>query len=379
VYAPGQEAPQIFANLPDGNLSKYVLSFLKKAIPEQALVSDMNRYFEILETLGYNPNDEDHRIAFQMRYQIIKDEKDPAAGNIGPNTRKKLENLSKEITKAIPKEGLELGHEGEEVRKLQALLHEAGYLSVKPTGAFKEMTQEALVKFQMDQKLINTVAHQAAGYLGPGTKKALQKIAAKTFGISKQDQVTIHELKMDEIQALAVAASEALNQVPEQPIAEPKDPMKDALTALTREWIQDHAADELSEMTVNKIELAKVNQKIQPLVSPFTMRLGPGIKHPEVKKLQVFLKEKGFFSGELITEVFGKETKKAVIAFQIQHQVIASKTQADAGIIGSKTLAVLNALYYQDEYSLPIAVASKIRAPAVHPRDLKIQLLASSL
>ena len=62
------------------------------------------------------------------------------------------------------------------------------------------------------------------------------------------------------------------------------------------------------------------------------MRLGPGINNPEVKKLQVFLKEKGFFSGELITEVFGKETKKAVITFQMQHQIIASKTQADAGI-----------------------------------------------
>lgn len=373
VYAPGTEAPAIFANLPDGNLSKYALSLLKKAIPGQALVSNMNHYFELLENLGYNPNDEDHRIAFQIRHEIIKNEDDPAAGNIGPNTKKKLENLSQKIAKTLPKEGLEFGHEGEEVKKLQSLLHDAGYLAVKPTGAFKELTKEALVKFQLDQKLIDRVAHRAAGYVGPGTKKALQKIAAKNFGISKQDHVMIRELKMDEIRALAVTASEAFNkEVPDRPVSEPKDPVKDALTALTREWIQDHTEDASSEIAVNKTALANVNQKIQPLVSPFTMRLGPGIRHPEVKKLQVFLKEKGFFAGELITEVFGTETKKAVIAFQLQQKLIASKTQADAGIVGPKTLAVLNALHYQDEYSLPIAVASKVRAPAVHPRDLKI-------
>lgn len=373
VYSPqAEKIPSVFANLPDGNLGKFALSMLKKAIPEGQVVSDMNRYFDLLATLGYNPHDEDYRIAFQIRHQIIKDENDPAAGNIGPNTRKTLEKLNLEIAKTLPREGLEEGHEGEDVRKLQALLFDAGYLSVQPTGAFKALTKEALATFQLEQKIINSAAHRAAGYLGPGTKKALLTIAAKKFGISEQDQLMIRELKMDEIRTMALAQAEALQKQAPEKEKKDEDPVQEALKLLTSEWIQDHTAEDSSEKGISKTALANVNLKVQTLVNPFTMRLGPGIKHPEVKKLQVFLKTKGFFTGSLITDVFGTETRKAVITLQLRQKLIASKTQADAGIVGPKTLAALNALHYQDEFSLPIAVASKIRAPAVHPRDLKI-------
>jgi len=88
--------------------------------------------------------------------------------------------------------------------------------------------------------------------------------------------------------------------------------------------------------------------------------------------MQQALRASGYFEGKLITNYFGPQTKKAIVQFQLDTGIIDSIYSAEAGIVGPKTVRALNALHYKNEFTLPYEITNKVRAPAVHPDDLKI-------
>lgn len=69
----------------------------------------------------------------------------------------------------------------------------------------------------------------------------------------------------------------------------------------------------------------------------FTKKMKQGDQNNEVKELQLFLQKSGFYpANSSATGYFGAVTKKAVVAFQLAHNLVGD------GVVGPKTLLVLN-------------------------------------
>jgi len=380
VYSPDVEGQEQYVRLPESQMSLAMLRSLRAS-------PSLTRYENLLANLGYNSADKASWIAFQLRYGMVKSVKDPLAGTIGPNTRAKLETIARAMEKNLPEENLQLGATGEKVRTLQAALIDLKYLKGKSTGRFGEQTKEALVHFQLDEKLITDRKHPAAGYVGPGTVSAIKKLVnAKPYLISHADQAFIEDFHFEDVKKEMIAKADELAK--ENPDLQgprlSQDPYENALQVLKREWLKDHTEDSSAPQELahplmlasmgkkSPLALTKVRAKLFPIVTPFSRYLTPGEKHPLVKKLQTFLKTKGYFKGDLITENFGVGTREALIAFQLDHHLIDSKKSLEAGIVGPKTLKALNTLAYTDQFSAPHTLAHSIRGPAINPEDLEI-------
>lgn len=112
--------------------------------------------------------------------------------------------------------------------------------------------------------------------------------------------------------------------------------------------------------------------KLDPLFNPFKKHLQLGSVSPAVTKLQKFLTSTGHYDGELYSNYFGPRTRDAVIAFQLEFQVISSKHEAGAGVVGPKTMHAMNVVYSNESFTLKNQqVTNQIRKPAVHPDDLR--------
>ncbi len=70
--------------------------------------------------------------------------------------------------------------------------------------------------------------------------------------------------------------------------------------------------------------------------------LDPGITDPEVRKLQEFLMDKGYFNHPHLTNFFGPATFEAVFAYQLDRGVVTGANSLGAGRVGPGTLAQIN-------------------------------------
>ena len=69
---------------------------------------------------------------------------------------------------------LSKGDSGSQVRVLQSLLAQRGYLDrSRVTGFFGAETESAVIAYQMHAGLIKNQRESGAGYVGPGTRKQL--------------------------------------------------------------------------------------------------------------------------------------------------------------------------------------------------------------
>lgn len=142
---------------------------------------------------------------FQMDFNIVYGPDELGAGHFGINTRKKFDasikggDGSNEIIetqkgsalmskysdlyeeKELFGTALKLGDSGNTVRKLQEELVKLGYLRISPTGYFGETTEHALFKYQQSIGLVASKDDAGAGYLGPNTRDALNKILENRY------------------------------------------------------------------------------------------------------------------------------------------------------------------------------------------------------
>lgn len=125
---------------------------------------------------------------FQIHHNLAK-EGVPGFGDIGPKTREVLNTLSKletfgiETQKKITVESLYgiskslyKGIRDDEVRILQRFLIDKKYLGLSTTtNYFGPITQNALIKFQIDRKIITSPEDFGAGLVGPKTRIEINK------------------------------------------------------------------------------------------------------------------------------------------------------------------------------------------------------------
>ncbi len=134
-------------------------------------------------------------LAFQRSEGIVKHSDEKGAGRIGPATRsaiaaatmrKRSKQEAKSIlmavdikrdilqSKRVPGRTLVRGDRGSDVTNLQRTLSDLGYFpSSKVNGNFGLKTEEAVLKFQLAEKLIAKAGVKGAGVVGPATRQAL--------------------------------------------------------------------------------------------------------------------------------------------------------------------------------------------------------------
>ncbi len=78
----------------------------------------------------------------------------------------------------------------------------------------------------------------------------------------------------------------------------------------------------------------------------FTQQLALGDISPDVKRLQVLLQEQDFYTGAIDGE-YDQDVEAAVLAFQLQHQVIDSQVSQGAGVVGPRTRGTLNNILFR--------------------------------
>ncbi len=143
----------------------------------------------------YGPALHDAIVSFQIASKVLRSGGDSGAGILGPRTRLALglkwnAKLVAEqaqsylviarIRSLLVSKGYALGtflskgDSGSQVRVLQALLAERGFLEKSQiTGFFGSETEDAVVAYQLHAGLIKGKGETGAGRVGPGTRKSL--------------------------------------------------------------------------------------------------------------------------------------------------------------------------------------------------------------
>lgn len=160
---------------------------------------DVKRLQEYMRQLGYYHGAIDGYygdsvlqavFAFQVDQKLVDSWEDIGAGHFGVSTRRALdravsssETAASRVTQERLPEDLGSRMQGENVRKLQEILIELGYLKGFATGVYDEKTVDAVLRFQKENGIILDNTDPAAGYVGPKTRAMLSQ---KLLAIEKQ-------------------------------------------------------------------------------------------------------------------------------------------------------------------------------------------------
>lgn len=144
---------------------------------------------------------------FQLDFNIVSSQEELGAGHFGINTRTQFDRLiqDEKATASLLKqkqgeallvkytdlheektdfnESLGLGARGAKVTQLQEELYKLSYLRVPATGYFDEVTEHAVFKFQQAQGILNDPNDAGAGYVGPATRSALNKVMSERYNM----------------------------------------------------------------------------------------------------------------------------------------------------------------------------------------------------
>lgn len=175
---------------------------------------------EGLKTLGYleadfsSEYDESTKLAvvkFQIEAGIIESETSYGAGFFGSKTKTAFEKeLSQRLNMkpqlAVNPEwnrvryvaynptfstGLALGDTGDKVEELQKVLQELGYFKEEVTGNFGELTEQAVIEFQIAEGVVSSATEYGAGSFGPKTRAALNAvIKEKNIALKRKEETT---------------------------------------------------------------------------------------------------------------------------------------------------------------------------------------------
>ena len=326
---------------------------------------------------------------FQLTQKVIVTVDDPGAGNFGPRSRYALEALLEEkrdaLVKKLPEPGLHRGAKGENVKNLQTVLADFGFLNEEAlSGAFDEKTIDALVRFQMDADLVTSSKDFGAGIFGPKTKAALEKIITQSYtpsdnlitpksppatsklvfaqSLELNDRGAGVALLQEELKRLNFLGLEPTGyfgkttehavfkfQQATGVVADEKSLGAGVVGPKTIEKLNEIASARLGQKKLiastteqKEVVAARVNDEktliagALPSSDAFSMNLTYGSRGSDVDRLQKVLKRLGFFPGRFTTEYYGDITKNSVSSFQKNHGLDGS------GEIDEKTRKILN-------------------------------------
>ncbi|MBU1992783.1 MAG: peptidoglycan-binding protein [Patescibacteria group bacterium] len=337
-------------------------------------------FFDDAVTGKYGESTKEAVLAFQLEFGVVDTLEDLGAGHFGPRTRLKIEAVwEKRKESQVNKVHLSAGSLGDDVKLLQEALKKLGY-SVEVTGEYDQRTVDAVFKFQLDNKIINSNRDLGAGYFGPQTftllAKRLSMVDAGDLTVSYVEDNSEYSLLTfnlaygDHGPAVYKLQSElkALNFLRAEPtgyfgkltehavykfqqykglVADLSSTGAGVFGPLTRSKVNEVLA---ARSYTNRLIAEKRGDALVAVVeveekeSVFVADLGFGDKSESVKTLQETLKKLGYFDGVITTEYFGQQTANALLAFQLENEIISSTDEIGAGRLGPSTRAKLNEL-----------------------------------
>ena len=235
---------------------------------------------------------------FQLKKNIVSNKNQTGAGVFGPTTRKHAEKVwtqklvpetkiitasnitsvishqKQEITihkisdesekynpdYAVIKPNLQLGDNGEAVKRLQLVLKGMNFYSKNPTGLYDKNTADAVYKYQIQNNIVSNKTQTGAGRFGPQTYSMMVNTL-----LQKRNQAS-----------------------------------KISKNLITSDW----AYITKEQIAMRKIQIAQEKLKVQF-----------GERSDEVKALQNELIARGFLNSDLNTGFYGNKTKSAINAY----------------------------------------------------------------
>lgn len=384
------------------------LAFYQKGTPDNPLKflntldrgqsgEEVARLQQLLKDLGYFKGEVDGVYGdstvdavseFQMIHGVLNN---PDLDNRGQFGNLTLAALDKAVLKArdeyfefVPDRNLGRGASGDQVKKLQEILYRLGYLDVV-TGVYDAATVEAVLKFQMSEGVLKSENDLGAGYFGPATQLAMEKLlmmiendaasVAKVTDEEAEDLAFTH-LEASELLTLALKEGDSGEEVvrlqkllaelnffgveptgyygPLTSHAVYKFQQKMGIVKdksdVAAGFVGPQTRAALNSLSNSKAKVATTIEERASLVADtgasynFDADLNPGDRGVSVKMLQSFLKGKGYFRGSFTTEYFGEVTRSSLIAYQIDNNLIDSESDSLAGRLSGQTLSHINSV-----------------------------------
>lgn len=276
---------------------------------------------KVLVTLGF-PNEADGKFLeqtfnavyqFQRKQGIVLRKDDYGAGIIGPRTKDELQKAfraywtpdaskleiperfqSSKQPLIIFRDAIALGDRGEDVTALQEELRRLHFLRVEPTGYFGKVTEHAVFKFQQATGIVDKEKDPGAGLVGPKTREKLHGLIVK-----REEQNRFIVEKTERVKSTAAA-----EQQEKKLLAETDTPYSNLIAA----------------------------------------SLFYGDTNENVRSLQTFLRNLGYFEGRITTDYFGDLTRESLIQFQLKHGLIESRRDSSAGKFNEQTKSTISKL-----------------------------------
>lgn len=169
------------------------------------------------------------------------------------------------------------GTQGPDVRQAQKLLRYLGFYHGRTDAVFDDDVKAAVLAFQLSGGIVKQALDAGAGRIGPATQAALRR-AWKVKVVQAKTRVAL-----------------------------------------------------LKKAVASKVKKDEFPRNI----------LAVGDKGAGVRQLQRFLAMSGYLSAGDITGTFAGRTKKALLAYQLDHAIVSSGTSKGAGVYGPSTRATV--------------------------------------
>lgn len=298
------------------------------------------------------------------------------------------------------------GAEGIPVKILQSSLKQLGYYKYSLSGVYDNDTIDAMLRFQIDKKLISGLDDTAAGYFGAKTRVALveqlqavkvtmdvlenealledmrgmeirdedklrQDLVFRSVPKSQMDMLTPTDLVATKTPSARLSSVKTDTLTPAKTIETSLSMNEKDISLLKRQLhslgfydgdttgTQNKALTTALKAVQSQGQIAQdgqYNDQTRKYLGDlwmqhvtnwgFTSTLELGASGEQVTKLQSFLTRQGLFNG-VIDGVYADSTADAVLAFQLRFGVVADKTIYGAGLVGPRTVQMLNNVLFQ--------------------------------
>lgn len=330
--------------------------------------------------------------AFQKDTGLIDMPNFDEKGKFGDLTIAKLDvailTSREEDLNGLPTRNLGRGSTGEQVRKLQEILVKLGYLN-RVSGVYDTKTAEAVLEFQLEHEVLKSDSDTGAGYYGPATQLALQKVHFSLVGnVESLPLETPRNEALDATEYLYVPEAQMLkDDLEEGDEGEEVERLQNALRDLNLLRIDPtgqygpmtaHAVFKFQQRmglvkTKSEAKAGKLNEETRNAINWYLDRkvqvlsqkqgrskevilnrsietrlleeMSIGDRGVTAKRLQQFLKNEGYFDAKFATEYFGEGTKNALTEYQLDNDLIVDKDSASAGVLNSETLEFINSRF----------------------------------